>query len=56
MLDVEGKKLMAELFYLYGVMLLLMDKLVIGPVRERILIACYRYKVILNQICISKIN
>ena len=33
---------MSESFYLYGSMLLLMDKLIIGPVRERIIIAYCR--------------
>jgi len=43
--DFEGKKLMIETFYLYGCMLLLLDRLIIGPVREKIMIAYYRYKV-----------
>ena len=34
---------MLELFYSYGVMLLLMDKLIKGDVRERIIISYYRY-------------
>jgi WASH complex subunit strumpellin len=42
--NVEGRRLMAEMFYLYGCMLLLMDRLIIGQVRERIVVAYYRYK------------
>ena len=29
---------------MYGCMLLLMDRLIIGPVRERLIVAYYRYK------------
>lgn len=33
-LEIEGgKQLLSEAFYLYGVMLLLMDHIIIGPVR-----------------------
>ena len=32
------------MFYLFGVMLLLMDRLIIGPVREKLIVAYYRYK------------
>lgn len=39
---VEGKQLVAEAFYLYGVMLLLMDHIIIGPVREKMVVAYYR--------------
>lgn len=39
-----GKQLLAEAIYLYGVMLTIMDSQIEGPVRERILIAYYRYK------------
>lgn len=39
---VEGKQLLAEAFYLYGVMLLLMDHIIIGPVKERMVVAYYR--------------
>jgi WASH complex subunit strumpellin len=35
---------MAEMFYLYGVMLLLMDRLIPGPIREKLVVAYYRYK------------
>lgn len=53
----EGKKLFCEAFYLYGCMLLLMDNLIIGPVREKLVIAYYRYKggqsaiTFINQVC-----
>jgi len=32
------------MYYVYGCMLLLMDKLIIGPVREKLIVAYYRYK------------
>eukprot|EP00033_Pygsuia_biforma_P003414 GCRY01003741.1.p1 GENE.GCRY01003741.1~~GCRY01003741.1.p1 ORF type:complete len:199 (+),score=35.72 GCRY01003741.1:200-796(+) len=40
----DGKQLLAEAVYLYGVMLLLLDAKIEGPVRERILISFYRYQ------------
>ena len=40
----EGKKLGCEMYFVYGCMLLLMDRLIIGPVRERLIVAYYRYK------------
>lgn len=52
--DVEGKKLFAEAFYLYGCMLLLMDTLLPGPSREKLIIAYYRYKG--GQTAITYIN
>ena len=36
LLDEDGKQLMCEVLYLYGVLLLLMDAKIEGPVRERI--------------------
>jgi len=33
-----------EMYFVYGCMLLLMDRLIIGPVRERLIVAYYRYK------------
>lgn len=54
MQDVEGKKLFAEAFYLYGCMLLLMDTLLPGPSREKLIIAYYRYKG--GQTAITYIN
>jgi len=36
---------MAEAVYVYGVMLLLMDRRIEGPVREKMLISYLRYKV-----------
>lgn len=44
LLNPDGKQLMAEALYLYGVMLILLDELIIGPVRERLLVSFYRYK------------
>jgi WASH complex subunit strumpellin len=40
--EVEGKQLLCEALYLYGVMLLLLEENVPGFVREKILIAIYR--------------
>ncbi|CAD8147536.1 unnamed protein product [Paramecium pentaurelia] len=42
--DPEGKRLFAESFYLYGCMLLLMDILIPGKAREKLIISYYRYK------------
>ena len=42
--DTEGKRLMCESLYLYGVMLLLTDRLIPGPVRERLIVAHFRAK------------
>eukprot|EP00771_Trimastix_marina_P004021 gnl/Trimastix_PCT/750.p1 GENE.gnl/Trimastix_PCT/750~~gnl/Trimastix_PCT/750.p1 ORF type:complete len:1166 (-),score=486.01 gnl/Trimastix_PCT/750:907-4029(-) len=42
--DRDGKQLMTEALYLYGVMLLLLDARIEGVVRERLLISFYRYK------------
>ena len=44
LLDEEGKQLMCEVLYLYGVMLTLMDARIEGPIRERILVAYYRHE------------
>ena len=40
--DPDGKRLMCESLYLYGVMLLLIDRLIPGPVRERLIVAHFR--------------
>eukprot|EP01012_Entosiphon_sulcatum_P036838 TRINITY_DN4706_c0_g1_i1.p1 TRINITY_DN4706_c0_g1~~TRINITY_DN4706_c0_g1_i1.p1 ORF type:complete len:1149 (-),score=298.23 TRINITY_DN4706_c0_g1_i1:138-3584(-) len=40
----DGKQLMAEALYLYGVMLLLLDMKIDGAIRERMLISYLRYK------------
>ncbi|XP_046411198.1 WASH complex subunit 5 isoform X1 [Neodiprion fabricii] len=45
MLSEEGKQLMCEAVYLYGVMLLLVDLHFEGPIRERLLVSYYRYNV-----------
>ncbi len=42
--NTEGKQLVAEAVYLLGTMLLLLDRKVPGPVRERMLVAVYRYR------------
>lgn len=42
LLDTDGKQLMCEALYLWGVMLLLMDMRVPGPIRERLIVAHYR--------------
>lgn len=40
----DGKQLMAEGFYQYGVMLLLMDYLIPGQTREKMVVSIYRNK------------
>lgn len=44
-LNDEGKQLMCEALYLYGIMLLVTDTHIDGPVRERMLVSYYRYSV-----------
>ena len=44
LLDEDGKQLMCEVLYLYGVLLLLLDAKIDGAVRERIVVAYYRHK------------
>ena len=44
LMDPEGKQLMSEALYLYGVMLLMMDLRVPGHARETMIISYYRYK------------
>jgi len=44
LLDVEGRQLMCEALYLYGVMLLLLDIRIEGVCRERMIVAYYRHK------------
>lgn len=39
----EGKQLLAEALYLYGVMLLFMDEKLPGVMREKIVVSLYRY-------------
>jgi WASH complex subunit strumpellin len=51
----EGKQLICEAFYMFGVMLLLMDHLIEGPVRERIVLCYYRNKGGENISNISKV-
>ncbi len=46
MLNGDGKQLLAEALYRYGVLLMLLDELIEGSVRERMLISYLRYKVI----------
>ncbi|KAG7205653.1 hypothetical protein KM043_007608 [Ampulex compressa] len=43
MLNEEGRQLMCEALYLYGVMLLLVDYHFEGCIRERLLVSYYRY-------------
>lgn len=45
MATTEGKQLLAEALYLYGSMLLLLDRKIDGVIRERMLVAYHRYKV-----------
>lgn len=42
--DDSGKQLLCEAFYLYCVILTLMDTLIEGPVRERLIMSYLRYK------------
>lgn len=42
--NVEGKQLMAEALYLYGVMLLIVDIRIEGTIRERLLVSYNRYR------------
>jgi WASH complex subunit strumpellin len=56
LLNNDGKQLMAESVYLYGVMLLLLDEFIEGQVRERMLISYLRYKgqqeePLLDEVC-----
>ncbi|KYQ93508.1 hypothetical protein DLAC_06205 [Tieghemostelium lacteum] len=44
LMNSDGKQLLSEAIYLYGVMLILMDNLIEGPVRERLLISYLRNK------------
>jgi hypothetical protein len=44
-MDDNGKQLMTEAVYLFGVMLILLDELIDGVVRERMLISYLRYMV-----------
>lgn len=43
LLDYDGKQLLCEALYLLGVILLTLDLNIEGPVRERMLVAYYRY-------------
>lgn len=43
LIDTEGRQLLCEATYLYGMMLLLMERHIPGAVRERIVIAFLRY-------------
>ena len=44
MQEKEGKRLLIEAFYNYGVMLLLLDRLIPSVARERIMVCYVRYK------------
>ncbi|KAJ3629371.1 hypothetical protein MTP99_013767 [Tenebrio molitor] len=39
----EGKQLLCEALYLYGLMLLIIDAYIEGIIRERLLVSYYRY-------------
>lgn len=49
LLNTDGKQLLSEALYLYGVLLLLVDERIEGIVRERMLISYLRYKVRLRE-------
>ena len=42
LLDVDGKQLLTEGVYLYGTMLLMMERHIPGKIREKMIIAFYR--------------
>ncbi|CAH0547854.1 unnamed protein product [Brassicogethes aeneus] len=42
-LDMEGKQLLCESLFLYGLMLLIVDYYIEGIIRERLLVSYYRY-------------
>lgn len=42
--SLEGRQLLCELYHLYGVMLLLLDRKIGGVVRERIIVSYIRYR------------
>lgn len=44
LLDPEGRQLMLEAQFLYGVMLLLLEQRITGPTRERMIVFYYRHK------------
>jgi WASH complex subunit strumpellin len=44
MQEKEGKRLLIEVFYNYGVMLLLLDRLIPSVARERMMVCYVRYK------------
>lgn len=41
--NVDGKQLLSEALYLYGMMLLLLEKHIPGPVREKMIVSVYRH-------------
>lgn len=43
LMDTEGRQLMCEALYLYGVMLLLLEKRIPGTIREKIIVSYTRY-------------
>eukprot|EP00124_Ichthyophonus_hoferi_P003041 Ihof_evm1s240 gene=Ihof_evmTU1s240 len=43
LLDQDGKQLLVEALYLYGIMLMTVDQTIDGVVRERLLVSSYRY-------------
>eukprot|EP01116_Phalansterium_solitarium_P008575 TRINITY_DN22505_c0_g1_i1.p1 TRINITY_DN22505_c0_g1~~TRINITY_DN22505_c0_g1_i1.p1 ORF type:complete len:1148 (-),score=576.86 TRINITY_DN22505_c0_g1_i1:152-3595(-) len=44
LLNTDGKQLIAEAVFLYGIMLTLLDEVIEGAVRERLLVSYLRYK------------
>uniref|UniRef100_A0A671MAD7 WASH complex subunit 5 n=1 Tax=Sinocyclocheilus anshuiensis TaxID=1608454 RepID=A0A671MAD7_9TELE len=49
LLNEDGKQLLCEALYLYGVMLLVIDQKMEGEVRERMLVSYYRYREIVDK-------
>ena len=45
LLDVDGRALLCEAVWLYGVILIMLERLLPGPIRERLVIAYFRFNV-----------
>eukprot|EP00804_Cyclotella_cryptica_P013905 CCRYP_002429-RD/>CCRYP_002429-RD protein AED:0.28 eAED:0.28 QI:53/0.75/0.6/1/1/1/5/0/1264 len=43
LLDLDGRALLCEAVWLYGVMLIMMERFLPGPIRERLIIAYFRF-------------
>lgn len=45
LLDIDGRALLCEAVWLYGVILIMLERLLPGPIRERLVIAHFRFNV-----------